>query len=141
MAHRIADPLLAAVKHMPATATVRQMRDPLVQPLGRDQLPGLALMPRLAAGLAHRALVRLPRQPATLGPRRRRIRRRRLVAIPRVLAKATLELLDPLTQQHDLVKQRQHQLPRRLPARQPDRLYLVTPHARKIPCNTQEPCS
>ena len=29
MAHRIADPLLAAVKHMPATATVRQMRDPL----------------------------------------------------------------------------------------------------------------
>ena len=39
MAHRIADPLLAAVKHMPATATVRQMRDPLVQPLGRDQLP------------------------------------------------------------------------------------------------------
>ena len=65
MAHRIADPLLAAVKHMPATATVRQMRDPLVQPLGRDQLPGLALMPGLAAGLAHRALVRLPRQPSS----------------------------------------------------------------------------
>ena len=73
MAHRIIDPLLAAIKHMPATATVRQMLNALVQPLARDQLPGLALMPRLTAGLAHRALVGLPRQPATLSPRRRRI--------------------------------------------------------------------
>ena len=45
----------------PTLTAVRQMRDTLVHPLGRDQLASLALMPRLATGLAHRALVRLAR--------------------------------------------------------------------------------
>lgn len=48
------------------------MPDPAIQPLGRDQLSGLALMPRLTARLPHRPLVCLPRRAPTrsLQPRR-----------------------------------------------------------------------
>jgi hypothetical protein len=62
MGHGIPDPLLAAIKHMPAITTVRQMLKLPIDALARDQVPGLALLPGLATRLPHRALIRLPRR-------------------------------------------------------------------------------
>jgi hypothetical protein len=73
MDHRIPDRLLAAIKHMPTITSIRQMRHAVIQPLGRDQLPRLALMPRLATGLTHRPLIRLTRRASALSPRLRQI--------------------------------------------------------------------
>jgi hypothetical protein len=95
MTHRIADPLLAAIKHVPATTAAREMQNALVQPLGSDKLTSLALMPRLPASFPHRALVRLPRHTTTLSSRRRRMTRRRHAAVPRVAVDLALKLLDP----------------------------------------------
>src|ERR1019366_5757255 len=134
MAHRIADPLLAAIKLTSATAAIRQMPDPAIQPLGRDQLPGLALMPRLTARLPHRPLVCLPRRAPTLRPRRRRIRRRRQTAVTRIAVDLALKLLNPILKPTD------HRQQRIYPLRMP-RLYVLSQHACKIPCVTQEPCS
>jgi len=71
MADRIADRLLAAIKHMPAAAALRQMLKPPIDALGRDHLPALALMTGLGARATHRSLVSLARQTTTLRPRLR----------------------------------------------------------------------
>ncbi len=113
MDDRIPDPLLAAIKLVPATATVRNMLKALIDPLGGDELPALALVTGLTAGLAHRALIRLPRQPPTLRPRLRRIRRGRHAAIPRITVDLALKLLDPLAQRRVLGPQLNDQ-PRQL---------------------------
>src|ERR1019366_7826104 len=134
MAHRIADPLLAAIKLTSATAAIRQMPDPAIQPLGRDQLSGLALMPRLTARLPHRPLVCLPRRAPTLSPRRRRIRRRRQAAVTRIAVDLALKLLNPILKPTDHRQQRIYPL-------RVQRLYVLSQHACKIPCVTQEPCS
>src|ERR1019366_4921280 len=134
MAHRIADPLLAAIKLTSATAAIRQMPDPAIQPLGRDQLSGLALMPRLTARLPHRPLVCLPRRAPTLSPRRRRIRRRRQAAVTRIAVDLALKLLNPILKPTDHRQQRIYPL-------RVQRLYVLSQHACKIPCATQEPCS
>ena len=134
MDDRITDPLLAAIKLAPALTTVRQMHDTPIHALRRDQLPALALMPRLTARLPHRALVGLPRRAATLSPRRRRIRRRRQAAVTRVPANPPLKLLNPILKPTDHHQQRIYPL-------RVERLYVLSQHACKILCVTQEPCS
>jgi hypothetical protein len=132
MGHRIADALLAPVKDVPAATTIRQILTTTVRPVGRDQLARLALMPRLATRAAHRALVRLPRRTPPLGPRLRWIRRRRHRAVARVAIQPPLELLDAILQPTD---HRRH----RINTVGVNRLDILTPHERKIPCITQEP--
>jgi hypothetical protein len=110
------------------------MPDPAIQPLGRDQLSGLALMPRLTARLPHRPLVCLPRRAPTLSPRRRRIRRRRQAAVTRIAVDLALKLLNPILKPTDHRQQRIYPL-------RVQRLYVLSQHACKIPCVTQEPCS
>jgi hypothetical protein len=86
MHKRIVDALLRPIKSMPATTADRQMLGALVDALRRGHLAMLALMPGLTTAVAHRALIGLPRPPATLRPRQRRITRRRHAAVPRVAA-------------------------------------------------------
>ena len=133
MARRLADRRLAAIKDMPAAAAIGPMHDTLIHPVGRDQLARAALMARLAARPAHRALIRLTSRPTPLSARLRRIRRGWHPAVGRVTIKAPLELGDALLQPAD-------QLPHRLGPLRMKRLCLITPHARKIPCTGQESC-
>jgi len=144
MGDRITDTLLAAIKDMPAAPTLGQMHATLIHALRRDQLTRLALMTGLAAGLAHRTLIRIARRTPALSPRLRRIRRRRLRAVARITTHPPLKLLDAVTQSRnlrDLLQQPNHKLPRRLAAPQRDHLELLPPHTCTIPCITQEPCS
>lgn len=134
MDHRIADPLLPTAERMPALATIRQMLKALIDALRRDHLTRLALMTRLPARLAHRALVRLPRRTPTLRPRPRRIRRRRHRTVPRIPPHPPLQLLNSL-------RHRQQSRHNGLPTLRRDRLRLRPSHACKIPFTTQEPCS
>src|SRR5215210_3903653 len=141
MGHRLAQALLGAVEAVSALTRPRQVLEALVDSIWGGQLAALALVAGLAARLSLRGLRALTSQRATLLAGHRRIRGRRHRAVARATVLATLELLDALAQRRDLLKQPNGQLPRRLPARPRDRLYLLSPHARKIPCAAQEPCS
>ena len=136
---RIPNPVLAAVKPMPAPAAERNMRNVIIDPLRCGELPGLALMPRLPAALLTQRLLRpttrlLP--PLLTG--HRRIIRRRLRAVARVLLEQPLVLIHPLPQRGDLRQQPKHQLNRRLTTRPSDPLRIPNTHERKIPCALKE---
>src|SRR5450755_2794712 len=95
--HRIADPLLAAIETMPAPAARRNMVNVIIDPPGRDHLPGLALMPWLPTALLTTLLLRaLPLPRATLLTSQRRIIRRRQRTVRRITLQQTIVLIDPL---------------------------------------------
>ena len=92
MAHRLAHgDQLALTEDVPTRACRRPVHDHLVDRRGRQELPALALMTRLAAGRSARPIL-------AAAPRRcaRRIGARRLRRVPRRAAQLTLQLRDPL---------------------------------------------
>jgi MFS family permease len=115
------------------------MLDVIIDPLGRDHLPALALMPRLSTTLLTTLLLRpLTLASATLLPGQRRIVRRRQRTIRRITLQQAIVLINPLPQRGDLRQQAEHQLNRRLTTRPRDTLRIRNTHERKIPCALKE---
>ncbi len=142
---RIANPLLTAIKPVPAPARHGKMLKALLHSLRCGQLAGPALMTRLPASLTllsalllQAPLRPLTRQRATLLTSQRRIVRRRQRTIRRIALEQPLVLIHPLAQHRDLSQQPKHQLACRLPTSQRNPLRIPNVHERKIPCAAQE---
>src|SRR6266700_6548736 len=126
-------------------ATLGPMLNDLVAPLGREQPPVPALMPRLSTPLAARPL------PARPFRRRRRILRRRQRRVARAPIQTTLELSHPgleppVRLDQTLVRLNQLVEPKQQPHSRPtitiqDRLRLGPLHTTELRRNTAGPCT
>lgn len=143
---RIAQQRLVAAEALPAVAALRPAEDHRRSQLARlGRRAAGALVAGLGAPLAGLAVLALQlllgalaRQRPALLARQRRILRRRHRAVQRSALLKPLQILKALGVLVYAVQQPEHQLTRRLAARQRNRFCLGPIHDRKIPCAKKE---